>query len=241
MDNQDNFKSLDDQFRPLTFSFTKNLLRLFEEEGRSDNKSGFKVVYVYVLFGALALLIYVGVDIVKLLFRSNFGKKGFSFLKAFLGSIAFGGLAWLNYDLASTGSTSLFDEGDNTKIYYATSIFYGIVATYILIKAIYEKIQSNKIANIAYRGDSTVLSFLIKGGWTQSKVQNLAEPLLILAMGVFFSGLNLFWGLPLVFCAISVWVYMIAEAMFGLSQVRDILANKGYNETKKTEFVEIKS
>lgn len=235
---QTNFSSLDDQFTPLTFSFFKNFLKALEESDSKD-KNGFKVVYIYVLLGAIALLTYVGVDVVKIIFRKNFGRKGFNLFKVILGAIAFGAIAWVNFDFSTSENPTMGDISFSPSVLFITAIFYGIVTLYLLAKGIMEKMRNVKTIHEAYRGDSIYFDFLVNEGWSPAKVQNVAEPLTLLGLGVFLSAVNPFWGVPLIFCALSVWVYLLFEKFYGISHVRDILANQGYKRNSYEDYAEV--
>ena len=93
--------------------------------------------------------------------------------------------------------------------FLATGIFYILLTIFILVKGIKAlSQQSNDAIHERYRGDSALLGFLAKGSWNPALVQNLAEPLLLLSVGFFLLPINMFWGIPLMFCAISSWLHL---------------------------------
>lgn len=187
---------------------------------------------------SLALLTYVGVEIVKLVFRDNFGSKGISPIRVILSVIALFTIAGVSL-IMTFGSKQDFEGiNGNPAEFFVIFIFYLSMAIYISLKALRAYKHPNDKIHPNYRGDSTILTFLMNDGWSQAKVQNLAEPLLVMALGIFFSIVNVVWGFPLICCAISVWLHMILEYFMGISSVRDILAQKGYNQTRPGEFSE---
>lgn len=224
-------KNTDDVFESLSGSFFKYLI------DSSDDKN--KSAQMRLMLVALAILAFVGVEAVKVIFRSNFGSKGLSLFKVILSAIAFGVISGVCYSIWKDNPSDMSEVG-SPRSFILTAGFYAVFAVFILVKGIMQKTKPNDEVHPQYRGDSTLLGFLMKDGWSQAKVQNLAEPLLILALGAFLSAVNLFWGIPLVFCAISVWLHMIMEAVFGVSQVRDVLAEKGYQISRDTGFTEAK-
>jgi hypothetical protein len=130
----------------------------------------------------------------------------------------------------------LTDTYASQSSYLATAVFYIILSLYILVKAILSKINNRRVINEAYRGDSFWLSFLMKSGWQQSLVQNLAEPMLFLAFGFFLLPVNLYWGIPLIFFAVSTWAHLGMEAVMELDEIRNSLSNKGYVYAKGSKF-----
>jgi len=68
----------------------------------------------------------------------------------------------------------------------------------------------------------------------------LAEPILVLAIGIFLTPINFLLGIPLIFCAISVWIHYAYEALRGLLNARnDLSDNKGYSEQYEQSFSEV--
>lgn len=229
-------KNSDDIFDSLGGSFFKYLIDSTDEKNKSAQTR-------LLLFG-LGILAFVGVEAVKVVFRKNFGSKGLSLTKIILSSIVFGGLAWFSYNYWQNPDEISSDMGSEISFEIAT-FFYGFLGVFILIRGIIQKAKPNEKVHYNYRGDSGLLGFLVKDGWSQAKVQNFAEPLFVLALGVFLSAVNLVLGVPLMFCAVSVWLHMLMESIFGVSQIRDKLAEKGYNngklKSKESSFTEVKN
>lgn len=226
-------RNSEDVFQGLSMSF----FRLLVESTNKHNHSA----HIRLLLVICAVLVFVGVEAVKIVFRTNFGSKGLSLFRSILSSIAFGVIAYLAYE-GSRGGIREIDEFGSPHSFVIVMIFYGILSIYILSKSILQKIKKpNPKIHPNYRGESTLLAFLIGSGWSPAKVQNFGEPLLTLAFGVFVMAINLLWGIPLVFCAISVWLHLWMETKLGLGEVRDVLAERGHTISREGKFAEVKN
>lgn len=221
--------------------------QLFSQLGRSFWKYAFEAIVdskndrnsnVAILL-ALALLAYSGVESVNLIFRTNFGNKGVNVYRLILSVLSFTVVtvfAFKNYFNFNQDSMAIGSESS----FLATGIFYILLILYILIKGIRSFFQkSTNVIHERYRGDSQLLGFLIKGNWSPSLVQNLAEPLLLLSIGFFLLPINSLWGLPLMFCAISSWIHLLMESIMSVVGIRNILADKGYVHSKNKTFSEV--
>lgn len=214
----------------------KYALDAFVGTGNKNKGNNMMIILalILVLFIFIAL-IYAGVETVKLFFRNNFGSKGVSMIRAIISAIAFLVLAYLCF----TGYSDFYFDyeayGSQESFLFAsiTFLFVGLI---VFVKAILARVRDNKVYDPIYRGDSNLLSFLVKGGWNQSMVQDLAEPLLFLALGVYLFSFNYIWGLPFIFCAISTWLHLGIEAVFGFFDERKELTNEGYAYTHNRKF-----
>lgn len=186
----------------------------------------------------VALFSYLGNEVIKVVFRQNFGSNGLSLLKSILASLSFVLWAIIALLIIKNDSEELSWVGNQTTL-NITFGTYIVLAIFVIVKAVAQKAKPNERANPNYRGDSKLLSFLMKEGWSQAKVQNMAEPASVLALGVFLSAISLMLGLPLVFCALSVWLHSLIESFFGLSQLRDELAESGSNPSGQKGFSQI--
>lgn len=225
-------KNTDDIFENLGGIFFRNLIESSNEKNEA--------AHLRFMLAGLALLTFVGAEAVKLVFRTNFGSKGVSILRAFLCLLAFGLIATAAFAAWHQGPTESSEQIGSEASFFAMGVFYGALGLYVFIKAIVQKVRAKDTVHAQYRGDSYLLSSLMESGWTQARVQNLAEPLLTLALGVFLTAFNLVWGLPLLFCAISVWLHQLLELVFGVSHVRDMLAEHGYRMSAQGGFSEVK-
>lgn len=219
-------KNTDDVFESLNWSIFRLLPNLAEEKPSN-------AVILRVLFLILIVLLFIGDEAVKLLFRKGFGTKGIHWWKASLCLIAFGVLGVSSISIA-------LDKYVNEVPYYGQFSFLlaGTFNLVLLVVLLYKwlLLPRNKGAEAYYRGDSTVLAFLLKSGWSQSKIQNLAEPLCLLATGTVLLAVNPFIGFPLMFCAVSSWLTHFVETITGMGHVRNTLAQRGHQRLSQDEF-----
>ena len=227
-------KQTDDVFESLNWSLFRMLPDLFDDNGGKGPRDS---VVIKFLFFALLILLFVGDEAVKLLFRKNFGTSGTHWWKAVLCVLAFGGCGVFAFGVG-------FDSTNNVPFYGPLSFVLAGALNFALALFLLYKwliLPRDRSAHKYYRGDSTVLAFLLKKGWSQSKVQNLAEPLTLLCAGVLLSAVNPFLGLPLMFCAVSSWLTYAMEAVTGRSDVRDALAQHGHQRFQNDDFSNIHS
>lgn len=218
-------------FKQISTSFPKYLFESIVN-GKDERTSNVVVLM------SLALLAYAGVETTQLAFRRNFGKKGVSPTRFVLSSIAFFVIAWFAYSF-HTGKF-IGDWWGAQSSFLFTAIFYLILGLYTLITGIIAASKDNpNVFDEFYRGDSFLLSFLVAGGWKPSLIQNLAEPLLLFAIGVFFLPYSLLLGLPLVFCAISTWLHAGLEFYLEVGEERNRFANEGHLYSKNRKFSKI--
>jgi len=222
----------DEMFNQLSGSFIKHSFEGLVSE-KNDRSKKIAILLLIVI------LAYAGVEAVKVIFRNNFGKNGLSITKLIFSFLAFIAVGFIALDSYSTfdinGGYSAYDS-KNSFLY--TSIFYFALALFLLIKGVIAVIKrTTNNVHPSYRGDSVILGFLMESGWSQAKVQNLAEPLTVLIIGIFLLPLNLFLGLPLIFCAISVWFHYGYEAYNSFLLARDELANnRGFPSNSSHTF-----
>lgn len=216
-------------FNNLSGNFFKYLLESFTNSNPKDNRAGNMVMLL-----AVAILAYAGVEAVKLIFRSNFGAKGVSLTRLVLSVVAFLALSGVSFYFYSNYDDSPITWASKGSFFY-TSIFYVSISAFIIYKGTVK--AKNQQVNPNYRGDSTVLGFLLKS-WKQSRIQNFAEPLLCLALGVYLAPYNMLLGIPLIFCAISAWLHLAVEsAVSNLGLLRDYLTDRDSPRNRQKSFM----
>jgi len=151
-----------------------------------------------VVFCLLIILAYAGVETVKLLLRKGFGKKGVSISKAVISSIVFFVLAGYSYTYYSAYPSYVADYGSQASFLYASVVFL-LVGLVVFLRAVMVQIKNSQVIDPIYRGNSNIFGFLIKDGWSPSLVQDLAEPLFFLSIGVYLLSFNFIWGAPFIF------------------------------------------
>lgn len=218
-------KNADDFFNPLAGKAFTELIN-----STNDKNSSGQIRLVLALLGLLA---FVGVETVKVIFRKNFGSKSLNIAKIVLSFLAFVGIGLIAITVYAEYGTSDEEQviGSHSS-FLVTGLFYFGLGIYVLVKGLVEKAKSKRLMRVypLFRGESTILSFLIKDGWSPSRVQTVAEPVLTLALGIFLLAYNLLLGFPVIFCAISVWVYQLFEQVVGVMSVVDnTMQQKGHN------------
>lgn len=198
--------------------------------GSNAKDKGSSVMLLLAIILALILLIvflYAGAEVVYLLSRNKFGTKGVKRIRVLLGSFAFLGLAYFCYNVYRDYYGASAEVGSQISYLYAsiTFVFVGVV---VLAKGLTAGGEDDKdVIDPIYRGNSWLLGGLVKEGVKQSIVQDIAEPLLFLALGFCLFSYNYIWGLPFIFCAISCWFHLTVEAVFGFFKERKELSNEG--------------
>lgn len=225
---------LDAGFDKLSGSFWQKFLESFAE-GSKNNRAKFLSIFFLLL-----IVTYAGVELVKILFRKRFGKKGLRSAK-----LVFVGLALLGVSIGAFTQYFTSDEVDplwigSKETALLTGILYVILFFYVAIKGFREKGKAHLYSTPEYyRGTSTIFSFLIKSGWKPSSVQNLAEPLFLLAIGIFLLPNSFLLGLPLIASSISYWIHLAAERLMNFHDLRDQMADRGHKIDEESAFVEV--
>jgi hypothetical protein len=189
----------------------------------------------------LGILVFVGREAVNVVFRRNFGAAGINVPRLILCSILFTSISVLAF--FQVDSTDEFaTETGTSDSHFITGMLYIIMALYVLIKGIVHRTKAIKNGNFSnYRGDSYLLGFLKKDGWKQQTIQNMAEPLLTLAIGSCLCFYDLLAGIPLIFCAVSVWGYFLMQWLFMGNNMQHNVENINRQHQQPDHFNEIKS
>lgn len=229
-------KPTDDMFDSLMGQAGKSFVKILGSDSKNNNDDKETFILILALSGILA---FVGSEIVKVIFRGNFGIGGINIVRVILSFICLLGISFVfffapNEEIGSTTSFMFFGG------------FYTLLAFYTLIKGIkvYQQSQKNKTMPPYFTGQSTLLSFLLVEGWKQKTLLNFIEPIIIICIGIGFTFINYVAGIPLFFCAISIWIYQIVEFVYGYSNfVNTTLATKGHSTQNNngTRFTQVKN
>jgi hypothetical protein len=230
-------KILDQGFDKLSTGFGHYLMEsIFEPSGSKGKKQG-------ATFSALffvALMTYAGVEFVKIIFRKNFGKMGLNSVKLVLVGLILAvvaAVAFFSYGAEET-TKSVFWRGTK-NIEFWTGILYSFLLIYVAIVGFKEKGKNVHAIHPAYRGTSKVFKFMINEGWKPSKVQDLIEPLSLLALGVALLPFSILLGAPFIFFSISYWLHLFVEGIMDFHAARENLANQGHRVDEESGFVEV--
>lgn len=191
---------------------------------------GFKIT-----LAILGILAFIGNEAVKVLFHKNFGMTKAAFIRLALCFFCFAGISVISF--ISIYSTDNFAKDYGTPdSHLIMGIVYSVLAFTILIKGI----TGRNTYDEHYVGDSNLLGFLKKEGWwNQERIQNLAEPLLVITLGTTICFFDLIGGLPLIFCAVSTWANMLFEMIFQNSSLQARVNKLNTQSKPKSDFHEI--
>ena len=210
--------------RLLLYMFT-NAIKNVPGSDKNDGK-GLRLLFFGLAF-CLLLLLFTGSETVKVVLRKKMGAGEISYLRVFLSSLAFTTIGFLLFynakELSDASFITFSSEEISLKggIIQATGIFFILFAIIVFIKGFASKILAPKY-NIPsmYPGDSAIFNTLEKRGYKKSTIRNFFEPLLFLIVGIISVFLNPFFALPIIICAVSYWLVLIAEYMTGLEAER---------------------
>ncbi len=168
------------------------------------------------LFLAVAgILLFVGAEAVKIVYRKNFGIKGINMFRLIICFLCFLGIGILCISVGLSG------EMENKGYWFTDSSFvvcgaaYVILSFYLLRKGILERIKATRNqVYTEFTGEPDLLNFLKEYGWSRNKIQYLAEPGYTLILGIVLAAYNPLAAIPVVFCAISVWAHAVLEFVF---------------------------
>ena len=230
---------IDDQLKGLlATSARKFFVHTFESVADGKNNRSFSYALFFFLVMVVVLIIYAGIEPIKIFMRKNFGSEGINQSRLVLSSIAFFAVCGFSYVVYADHAQTYAQYGTQES-FLRTSQLYFLFGVYLPFKGFREVNRKNDTHDANYRGDSKLLGFMTQaesGGWTQASVQLYLEPLVFLVVGFFLIGYNMFMGLPLMICALSYWLYSGLEYIVGLGNRLKELTNKGHAYSKDRPF-----
>lgn len=221
----------DDVFKRMGGSLFRNWI-----ESSGGKNEAAETRFMLLLLGIIA---FVEVEAVKVIFRKDFGSQAISFVRLLISVLIFSTLAFYFFVFSFDTDESIEFIGSPLSFKLA-GLFYGFLSLYVLFRGIVFKLNPNKEEKADYQGSSHILAFLKKDGWSQEKIQNLAEPLLLIVIGLFLIPINLFWGIPLVFSALSVWIHLGLETFLKANHSVNNTDEKVHSKTSEIDFTEVK-
>lgn len=159
----------------------------------------------------IILLVLFGAEAVRILLRKNYHLNGgriFSFVMSFL---SLSGITYLFFNSYVEGIYS--EDIDPHNSYLGSAILLSVVTLILLIKGVMAIKAGASSAPVQYLEES-YFSFLKKGGWNNSMVHFIAEPLFFLALGGAFFFHNDYLGWVFFALGVSVWVQAVLEIYF---------------------------
>jgi hypothetical protein len=220
----------------LTGVASKNGVEMMRNGGKDQEPAVLR--FGWAIFGLLLIAIsFVGNEAIKVVFRNNFGKKDVKFPGLIPCFLCFIGFSIFAFTVMNSADGFIKQVGSPAS-YFVTGILYIVLAFYVLQRGyiLRKKNQNNDHSNP--KGDSVLLGFLLKD-LSQGKVQNLAEPLVVLTAGLAFCLFNLLAGLPLILCALSVWLELLRVWIFGKNDLHQNVIQINSQANKQNGFYEI--
>lgn len=181
------------------------------ESTRKDNNPA----YIRLVIALAGILLFVGNEAVKVIFRKNYGFNGISMFRVIVCFLCFLLLGIISVTFSFESSEKLSEMWFGRVSFFVSGAFYIGLSFYLLRKALLGRknsIQRQDYSN--YHGDNDLLNLLHLHGWSESKIKYLAEPLYTLLLGTAVLFYNPFASIPFFICALSVWGYGIMEFIF---------------------------
>jgi hypothetical protein len=186
----------------------------------------------------LGILLFVGADAMKVLFRTNFGSKSISLLRIGIASLIF--FLWGVICLAiamfikNQRAIDFFLLNGGQPALYIIAVFYFVLSFSVFRIGSVERSISKQSERFIYDpGISLLFGYLVSAGFSELKVQMMVEPFFIFSVGIALSCINLFLGVPIVICGISLLAYELYEKYFlGTDHIYQTLKNKGFQQDK---------
>jgi hypothetical protein len=182
-------------------------------ESTRDNNNP---AYIRLVLAISGILLFVGNEAIKVVFRKNFGFKGISIgrvIVCFLCFLTFG-IVGIVFSISNDGR-ELSDLWFGRSSFFVSGVFYILLSFYLLRKAFVQRANAIKNQDFSdYQGESDLLNTLHLHGWSQTRIKYLAEPLYTLLLGATVFCYNPFAAIPFLICSLSVWGFGIMEFMF---------------------------
>lgn len=171
------------------------VLWLFNDSNGSDPFS----IFVKMPFLIVFALLLIGKTIVDLVLRKKAVAK-ISFFNVFLATILLLANSWFSYDAA-------------IKLGFFTSGFYAFLAVYLIVKAVI-RFQNQDAEQENVDSNSILFDFLTRFEIKTQIIESVIEPIALLAIGIYLSFYNIFLGLPIAICGLSIWYNLIIKYIF---------------------------
>lgn len=201
-------------------AFFKNLLKMagknFVNIIFGDSKKNNDKAIIYFFSIIVGILLFVGADSIKVLLRTNFGNKSISRIRIAIASILF--FSWSGFCFLIGIIPSDFDATDILNInggrasFVLVGVFYLIMSIAVGFIGFRERILSFSSKKSEYNeGDSIFFGYLQNHGITIETIQIKLEPFIIFIIGLVLSAINFMFGIPILICGFSLFIYQIFE------------------------------
>ena len=187
------------RFDQETIHIAKHLLKHSLSSNEIKKNSNNKVSLL-----VIALLGFSGEEAVKVLFHKDIGLKGLGIIRLIFYILCLLSLGAYELDLYYNSDVADLDQPSKP-------LFGGIVliafASLIAVRSVIHYRLALRLNNrSSHTGDPQLLSFLLKGNWDVSLVNYLAEPLLLMSLGIGIYFIDWIAGLAVIACSVSVWL-----------------------------------
>jgi len=207
------------------------------QSNSNNNEDRPEVLKLVLVLSALAafVLLLVGAEGVKVAFRRNFGKGGINLFRLILCSLGFFSVAIASFVIIVEVNSSLpFMVSPDS--FFVNGIIFTLLGIYILVQGIRAWKKARKSQLSSYKGDNFRLNFLTQKGWTGRKIQNVAEPLIVINLGIWFCFFNLLGGLIFIICGLSVWFTLLEDLILGKTNMQNVAARMNTNTNQQDDF-----
>ena len=196
--------------------FHQAYTNLIDSMNEKNNAAQFRFT-----LAAIGILFFTGAEAVRVVFRKDIYISQYSMIFIIVAFLCFTCLGVVPFFLFEYADENTLFFG-NSDIQFVTGILYIALAVFVLIKGIMYGMKSKEgVGSLSENGLNNTLTFLSggKSGWSQKQIQNIGEPVFILLLGIILCFINILAGLPLVACALSVWLFQLFNYVFGPTDI----------------------
>jgi len=171
-------------------------------------------ILIRLVLAIAGLLVFIGVEAIKTFCRKDFAVTQRGMLRFVFCFLAFGGIAAFSFSMINSRESYAIQYG-TPQSHLVTGLVYAVTALYILITGMLQFTATRDGSpGLTLNGRSYLLGFLTKDGWKESTIQNLAEPLLLIAIGTALCFYDPYGGVPFIFCGAAVWFMAFINLLF---------------------------
>lgn len=208
-------KDVHDIFREAAIESGKNI---FFNKRKEEGNDGLAFI--------LTLLLFVGSEGVKIIFRKGFGRNGLNMGMIIGCFLCLGGISAYCFYSASNPEQQLKNK-ESAISYLVTGLLFSCIGLYIVVRGVTYILSALKASDLSDNpGKAFLLNFLKKDRWDDDQIKYIAEPSLILCLGIGYSFFNLLGGVAFMIMAISVWGRAVIEIIILGNPILQRLNNK---------------
>ena len=209
-------------------------------KGNNENRPAqLKLILTLIALAAFITLL-VGAEGVKVVFRRNFGKGGINLFRIILCSLGFFSVAIASFTIIADNDASV-PFMISSHSFLVTAIIFTLLGIYTLEQGIRAWRTARTSTLTFYKGDNYRLNFLVQKGWSERKIQNVAEPLIVINLGIWFCFFNLLGGLIFIICGLSVWFTLLEDLILGKRNIQRVAERMNNNTNQQDDFHTVKS